>query len=138
MKDIHERIENYLNEDEDNDEYIPDEDMTIMNSMLDFITDLDVDSLSEDQVNDIIDIVDYFSDNDISEELEEAFAPKRIKIKPAERRERRIAYRHNRAALKLKAKKFRRTAKFKRWLRKSKRKARMGKTATGKRIRKFL
>lgn len=139
MSDIQQKLEDYLNE-KDSTEYYPEADVVLMNKMIDFIMDLDTDSLSEDQVEEVSDIIDELADEDLNSafELEEAISAKKVKIKPSEKRARRMEYRRHRAALKLKAKKFRRTTKFKQWARKKKRRASQGKTATGKRIRKFL
>lgn len=142
MSDIQNRIENYLEEEAKNDEYLPEEDIKIMERMADFIMDLDSDNLTESQIEKIMDLFDELSESNIDdlfeEDIDEAFTAKKVKIKPSDTRKRRREYRKHRAALKLKAKKYRRTPKFKQWKRKSKRKAAQGKTATGKRIRKFL
>ena len=147
MNDIHKRLEEYLNESEsiDEDDYFTDIDIAMMNRMVDFIMNLEAENLSEEQLDELTEIVDLIADENINEifdedeeEVDEAFSAKKVKIKPSERRQRRREYRKNRAALKMKAKKFRRTAKYKQWLRLKKRKAASGKTARGKRIRKFL
>ena len=141
MNDIHKRIENYLNE-ETEDEYLPDEDVVLMDRMADFIMNLNTENLADDQIDEALELIDEISDSDIDgifdDNVDEVFSAKRVKIKPSEKRKRRQEYRKSRAAIKLKAKKFRRTAKYKQWTRKKKRRARSGKTATGKRIRKFL
>ncbi len=132
--DIKDKLEDYLNDDENLEDYLPDEDTDLMDRMVEFIMTLDTDKLSEDEAIEAHDIVDELADASI----DEAIAAKKVKIKPQDKRKRRMAYRRNRAALKLKAKKFRRTTKFKRWQRMKKRKASQGKTARGKRIRKFM
>jgi hypothetical protein len=142
MSDIQKKLEDYLN-DSDSTEYFPDEDTKMMDRMMDFIMSLDSENLSEDQVEEIIDIIDEVADDKLDEDVfeddvDEAFSAKKVKIRPGDRRKRRMEYRRNRAALKLKAKKFRRTTKFKQYKRKRERKKRQGKTSTGKRIRKFL
>lgn len=140
MTDIQKKLEDYLN-DEDSSEYYPEQDVELMNRMLEFIIDLNTDNLSDDQVDEVLDIIDTLADENIDdalEDIDEGFSARKVKIKPSEKRERHREYRRNRAALKLRAKKYRRTTKFKQWKRRSKRKARQGKTATGKRIRKFL
>ncbi len=144
MSDIHRKLEEYLKEDEFKDEYLPEEDVQLMNMMIEFIMNLDSESLTEDQVIECTDLIDtlaeYKLDDELfeDEELDEAVAAKKVKIKASDKRKRRMEYRRNRAALKLKAKKFRRTTKYKQWARMKKRKATSGKTARGKRIRKFL
>lgn len=132
---ITDKIENYLNEEEEDlfeDELIDDSDIDIMDRMFDFITSLE--DLPEDKQVEAYEILDSIA----PEDLEEGIAAKRVKIKPAEKRKRKREYRKKRARLKMKQKKYRRTAKFKRWKRMKERKAKSGKTATGKRIRKFI
>lgn len=144
MTDIHKKLEDYLSESEKVDEFLPEEDTELMERMADFIMGLDYENLSDDQIEEMTDIVDDLADEDINEifdeddDIEEAIAAKKVKIRPSDKRRRRMEYRRKRAAIKLKAKKFRRTTKYKQWVRMKKRKAGSGKTARGKRIRKFL
>jgi hypothetical protein len=143
MSDIHKRLEEYLNEEEVLDEFLPSEDVEMMEMMADFIMNLDSDSMTEDQKKEAAELIDLLSDGNLDdvlddEDLDEAIAAKKVKIKASDKRKRKMAYRRNRAGLKLKAKKFRRTTKYKQWNRLKKRKASSGKTARGKRIRKFL
>lgn len=131
---IQDKIENYLNEDEDlleeDDDFSGDAEL--MEKMFDFITSLD--DLPEDKQIEAAEII-----NEIAPaEVDEAISAKRVKIKPAEKRKRKREYRKKRAKLKMKGRRFRRTAKFKKWQRMKKRKAKSGKTATGKRVRKFI
>jgi len=141
---IADKLENYLNENEEVGDFLPDEDTELMSRMLDFIMNLNSDNLSEDQLEEVTEIIDNIADDDINEifdedeDVDEAISAKKVKIKPSDKRKRRMAYRRNRAAIKLRAKKFRRTTKYKQWARMKKRKASSGKTARGKRIRKFL
>ena len=130
---IHEKIDSYLTEDEEifeQDELF--DDSEVMDKMFEFITNLE--DLPEDKLEEAIAIIDELAPADI----EEGFTAKRVKIKPAERRKRKREYRKKKARLKMKARKFRRTAKFKKWKRMKERKQKSGKTATGKRIRKFI
>lgn len=132
---ITDKIDNYLNEDEDmfeEDELFDDSDADVMDRMFEFITNLE--DLPEEKQLEAMEIVELIAPKD----LEEAISAKRVKIKPAEKRKRKREYRKKRARLKMKGRKFRRTAKFKRWQRMKKRKAKSGKTATGKRVRKFI
>lgn len=139
MSDIQKKLEDYLDEKESDEEYFPEEDVSLMDKMIDFILNLDSERLSEEQKEEIVEIIDEFADSDVDlEDIDEVISAKKVKIKPSEKRKRRMEYRRQRAALKLKAKKYRRTTKFKQWKRMKARKARSGKTATGKRIRKFL
>ena len=129
---IDDKIENYLTEDEEvfeQDEFF--DDSEVMDKMFNFITNLE--DLPEDKAEEAVAIID-----ELAPHIEEGTAAKRVKIDPKERRKRKRAYRKKKAQLKLKARKFRRTAKFKKWKRMKERKAKSGKTATGKRIRKFI
>lgn len=142
MSDIQKKLENYLN-DADSTEYMPDEDTAMMDRMMEFIMELNIDNLSEDQVDEITEIIDEIADSKLDgevfdNEFDEAVSARKVKIKPSDKRKRRMAYRRNRAGLKLKAKKFRRTTKFKQYKRQRDRKKSQGKTARGKRIRKFM
>jgi hypothetical protein len=144
MSDIHKKLEDYLNEDT-LDEYLPDSDVEMMDRMIEFIMNLDTDMLDDDQIDEVTDLIDMVSDSNIDEifddetdDIDEVVSAKKVKIKPSDKRKRKMDYRRNRAAIKLKAKKFRRTTKFKQWKRRKKIKASSGKTARGKRIRKFL
>lgn len=130
---IDERIHNYLTEDEEmfeQDEIF--DDSEVMDKMFEFITNLE--DLPEDKALEVLDIIEELAPEDI----EEAIAAKRVKIDPKERRKRKREYRKKKAQLKMKARRFRRTAKFKKYKRMKERKAKSGKTATGKRIRKFI
>jgi hypothetical protein len=145
MSDIHKKLENYLNESENSSDFLPEEDVNLMGRMLDFIMSLDSQNLSEDEIDEMTEIIDNIADENINEifdededDVDEAVSAKKVKIKPSDKRKRRMEYRRNRAAIKLRAKKFRRTTKYKQWTRMKKRKASSGKTARGKRIRKFL
>jgi len=142
MSNIQKKIEDYLN-DEDSTEYMPDEDTAMMNRMMEFIMELDIDNLSEDQIDEVTEIIDEIADSKLDgeafdNEVDEAVSARKVKIKPSDKRKRRMEYRRNRAGLKLKAKKFRRTTKFKQYKRARDRKKSQGKTARGKRIRKFM
>ena len=53
--------------------------------MIDFIMGLDGDGLSEDQVEEITEIIDKLAD----ESIDEAVAPRKVKISPQAKRERR-------------------------------------------------
>lgn len=106
----------------------------IMERMFDLITSLDADQLTEDQTDEAINIIDELDEeNEISE-----FVKIRQKIDRQTRRERKKEYRKKKARLKQKAKRYRKTAAYKKWLKKKKRFAKVGKTATGKRVRKFI
>ena len=95
---------------------------------------LDSENLTEDQIDEVTEIIDLVADDD----MDEAFSAKKVKIRPSDKRKRRMEYRRKRAQIKLRAKKFRRTTKYKQYKRKRDRRKGQGKTSTGKRIRKFL
>lgn len=141
MSDIQKKLEDYLN-DKDDTEYYPEDDTVMLDKMVEFIMNLDTENLSEDQIEELTDIIDEIADDTLDdafdEDVDEAISAKKVKIKPSDKRRRRMEYRRKRAQIKLKAKKFRRTTKYKQWKRMKKRKATSGKTARGKRIRKFL
>lgn len=137
MSDIQQKLEDYLNDRDDTDFY-PEEDAIMMDKMVEFIMNLNTENLSEDQIDELTDLIDEIADNSLDEEMDEAFSAKKVKIKPSDKRARKREYRKNRAAIKLKAKKFRRTTKYKQWKRMKDRRASSGKTARGKRIRKFM
>ena len=135
MSRIDKKIEDYLNEDDGDEILEQDEffdDSEVMHKMFDFITSLE--DLPEDKADEALAIIEEISPTDI----DEGMAAKRVKINPAERRKRKREYRKKKVRLKMKAKRFRRTAKFKKWKRMKERKAKSGKTATGKRIRKWI
>jgi len=138
MSDIQKKIEDYINDSEGDGEFFPDEDVAMMEKMLDFILGIDTEILDEDQIIEIADIIDEVADSPLDFDKMDEFSARKVKIKPADKRKRRMEYRKKRASIKLKAKKFRKTTKFKRYKRKRDRKVRQGKTSTGKRIRKFL
>jgi hypothetical protein len=139
MSDIQKKLEDYINDKESNEDFFPDEDVALMEKMLDFILNLDSESLNDDQSEEIADIIDEIADSPIDLDLvTDGFSARKVKIKPSDKRQRRMEYRRNRAAIKLRAKKFRKTTKYKQYKRKRDRKVRQGKTSTGKRIRKFL
>lgn len=143
MSDIQKKLEDYLT-DKDSTEYYPSEDTVMMDKMMDFIMNLESENLTEDQMEEMTDIIDELADDKLDDEMfdddptDEAVTARKVKIKPSDKRKRRMSYRRNRAAIKLKAKKFRRTTKYKQWNRMKKRKSSQGKTARGKRIRKFM
>ena len=130
---IQDKIDNFLTEDEeifDGDDFF--DDSEAMDKMFEFITNLE--DLPEEKAIQVMEIID----NIAPEEVDEGMAAKRVKIKPADKRKRKREYRKKKAQLKMKARRFRRTAKFKKYSRMKKRKAKSGKTASGKRIRKFI
>lgn len=141
--DIHSKIEKFLNDEEvDIAEGLEDkdlDDMDLMERMYDFIEGLDSESLTEDQIATACDIIDEISLYEEEDDLSEAVPRgKRVKIDPKVRRQRRREYRKKRAQLKMKAKRYRKTSKFKKWKKRAVRKAKQGKTATGKRRVTFI
>lgn len=130
MESILDKINEYFDETEDEKH---EESSDILDEMYNLITSLDPDKLSDEQADLFVEIIDNLAD-----ETNEAVAAKKVKINPADKRKRRQQYRKNKAKIKVKAKRYRKTASFKKWKKKSDRKKSAGKTATGKRIRKFL
>lgn len=110
------------------------EDDELLEKMYDLITSLDPNKLSELQAEELVGIIDDIAGDD-DEELEEI---KRVRISPAAKRERKKQYKKNRNKLKIKAKRYRKTAGYKRYKKKTKRMSRSGKTSTGKLVRKFI
>lgn len=121
--------------------YSVEEDSDIFERMVDFLIALEPEQLSEDQLESLVDIFEdmeiTYNDLEDSEEMEEALAPKRRRIKPSEKRERRKYYRQHRAQIKRKVRKYKKSAKGRRMKKLAKRMAKRGKTATGKRRTKF-
>jgi glucan phosphorylase len=90
MSDIQKKLEDYLDE-ETLDEYLPDDDVKMMDRMIEFIMDLETESLSEDQIDEVTDLIDLVSDGNIDEifdddEIDEAVAAKKVKIKASDKR----------------------------------------------------
>lgn len=131
-------MENFLNYFNESEELVEEDSnlkgYELASKMMDFIeSNIDIENLDEEQsdiFNDILEDIENLEDDQEDGELEEV---KRVKISPKARRQRAIAYRKNKSRLKLKAKKFRKTAKFKKYKKKAKRAAKRGKTTTGKR-----
>jgi hypothetical protein len=111
------------------------EDDELLEKMYDLITSLDPNKLSELQAEELVGIIDDIAGDDEDEELEEV---KRVRISPAAKRERKKQYKKNRNKLKIKAKRYRKTAGYKKYKKKTKRMSRSGKTSTGKLVRKFI
>jgi hypothetical protein len=135
MSSIYDRITNYLKEQEDigteDANYL--EDDALLEKMYNFITSLDPDKLTDMEAGELVDIIDMLADED--EEVDEV---QRVRISPAEKRKRSKAYKKNKSKIKIAAKRYRRTASYKKYKKKSKRMSRTGKTSTGKRVRKFI
>lgn len=124
----------------------------VVDTMLDFIMSLDTESLSEEQLDMIEDILDELDpdeneeipeitdEDELEDELDdvdEAFK-KRVRRDLAKKRQRRRAYKRKRATVRIKARKYRRSAIGKRTARKAKRYKKIGRTSTMKRQRKFV
>lgn len=78
-----------------------------------------------------------FLDILIEHELVEA-SPLKKKINKSLRRKSHVAYLKKRAVLKMKAKKFRNSSKYKKYQKLKKKMAKTGKTSSGKRLSKFV
>lgn len=75
---------------------------------------------------------------DILVELEESVVPVKKRVNKAKRREQHIDYLKTKAKKKAKAKKYHKTSRYTKWKKKTKAKKPTGRTATGKRITKFI
>ena len=124
------KFDSFLLEDEEIDI-----DEELMDKMLDLIMGLNDDSLSDEQADQISEIIDMIDPDD--EEVSEVYK-KRVKRDLGAARTRRRAYRQKRSKMKLKARRYRRSASGKVTLRKAKRFKKHGRTSTGRRQRKFV
>lgn len=134
---IEDRIMSHLNDEDgvvastDQLEYMEDDEL--LEKMYDLITTLDADKLSEWQAEQLVDIIDDLAGDD--EPVDEV---KRVRISPAEKRNRARSYKKNKQKIKVRAKRYRKTAGYKKYKKKSKRMSKSGKTSTGKLVRKFI
>ena len=135
MSSIYDRITHYLEEQEDistdSASYL--EDDALLEKMYNFIISLDPDKLNDMEAGELVDIIDELAGEE--DEIDEI---QRVRISPADKRKRSKAYKKNKSKIKIAAKRYRRTAGYKKYKRKSKRMSRTGKTSTGKRVRKFI
>lgn len=136
MNSVYDKIVNYLNEQEvigtENANYLKDDEL--LEKMYNFITSLDSNKLSDMEAEELVAIIDDLAGGD-EEELDEI---QRVRMSPADKRKRSKDYKKNKSRIKIKAKRYRRTAAYKKYKKKSKRMSRTGKTSTGKRVRKFI
>ena len=116
-------------------------DEELSDMMIQFLTELDIDMLSEEKQVQYYEIMDMLAEE---EELDdECCEPEvmeaRLKkhIKKLDKNKRKREYRKNKGKLKRAAKKMRKTSSIKKKMKKSKRMAKRGKTSTGKRISTF-
>lgn len=146
---ILEKIDKEINQLTEQDEEYYDE---VVEKMLDFIMSLDTENLSEEQLDMIEDIIDMLDpdeneeipdvtdEDELEEELDnvdEVFK-KRVRRNLSKKRQRRREYRRKRAQVRVKARKYRRSAIGKRRARRAKRYGKIGRTSTGKRMRKYV
>ena len=124
-----EKLDKFLVEDD-----FEDQDEQIMEKMLDLIMSLNDESISDEQAEKISEIIDLLDPDD---EVSEIFK-KRVRRDLGAARKRRREYRSKRSKMRLKAKRYRRSAAGKMTLRKAKRYRKFGKTSTMKRQRKFV
>lgn len=111
-------------------------DEEVMDKMFDLIVSLSDENLSDEQADKVSEIIDMV-DPDDEDEVSEVFK-KRVKRDLPAARKRRREYRTKRSKMRLKAKRYRRSASGKMTLRKAKRYKKFGKTSTMKRQRKFV
>ena len=123
-----------------------DVDEEVMDKMFDLIVSLTDENLSDEQADKISEIIDMVDPDDVpdeiidmvdDDEMSEVFK-KRVKRDLPAARKRRREYRTKRSKMRLKAKRYRRSASGKMTLRKAKRYKKFGKTSTMKRQRKFV
>ena len=107
-------------------------DKDIIDRMLDIITDVDPDNLTEEQIVWIANIIDM-----VDPTVNEIFKRRQRRDLGAWRKRRREHRRH-RAQKRIKARKYRRSAKGKKTLRRAKRLGKFGRTSTYKRKRVFV
>ena len=125
------KIERFLIEDD------IDVDEEVMDKMFDLIVSLSDENLSDEQADKISEIIDMVDPDEEDDEVSEVFK-KRVKRDLGAARKRRREYRGKRSKMRLKAKRYRRSASGKMTLRKAKRYKKFGKTSTMKRQRKFV
>jgi hypothetical protein len=111
------------------------DDDVIIERACDLIESLDPDNLSEDQLDIISEMLDLLAEED--DEFNEAFVMRKRRDIAAMRKRRR-EYRRKRALTKLKMRKYRRSAKGRKTLRKAKRFAKVGRTSTMKRRKRWI
>lgn len=123
----------------DNDMYSFKTDDEIFEAMADFITSLEPDQLSEDQIETVLDILEEIEvestihdveDDDLDDDVSEKRLAGRTKVKT--RLAARKYYKRNRSKIKKRKKKFKKSAAGKVRKRKAARMAKAGKTATGR------
>lgn len=123
----------------DNDMYSFRTDDEIFEAMADFITSLDPEQLSEDQIETVLDILEEIEvephihdveDDDLDKGISEKRLAGRTKVK--KRIQAKKYYKRNRSKIKKRIKKFKRSAAGKARKRKATRMAKAGRTATGR------
>jgi len=119
----------------DEDEDGPDDEL--MDKMLELIVSLNDEDVTVEQAERISEIIDMIDPDDEDEEIDEVFK-RRVKRDLTAARKRRREYRTKRSKMRLKAKRYRRSASGKQTLRKAKRFGKFGKTSTGARQRTFV
>ena len=140
MSDIEDKIAKYLMiEDDGPADEMDDEDAgdLVFDMMVDLLSSIDPDSLSEfqaDMLGNILDEVERIDDEeDDSEDEEDDVSEKRIqKISRKEHITLKKDYKRNKAKFKLMNKMFRKTSAFKVWKKKHKRLVKAGRTKTKK------
>jgi hypothetical protein len=113
----------------------------VFDRMFEFITSLNPDQLSEDQASEVVSIVEdveleYDGIDEDYDDLDEAKL--KVRHNKAEMRARRLAYKKAKAARKMAARKYKKSAQGRLMLKKAARMAKSGKTATGRRQRMFV
>ena len=130
------KLEKLLAEQEADDEFedAPEfDDGEVMEKMLNLILSLDDVQLTDEQANKVLDILNTIDPDEVSEVFK-----RRQRRDLAAARQRRRKRRTKRTKLKLKARRYRRSAAGKKTIRRAKRFGKFGRTATGKRQRTFI
>ena len=129
----------------------------IMDKALDLIMSLDAETVSEDQAEEVMSIIDLLEagltkkqeklpdalkkaikkkkgvkDDDDDDDDDAVDEIKKVRIDPSARRKRKQEYKKNKSKKKKEAKKYRKSAKGKQMAKKAKRMSKSGKTASGK------
>jgi hypothetical protein len=102
---------------------------------INLIESLDMETLTEEQgelVGELFDIIEFENNLNEGELLGDAAKLKRTK--PSEKRTHKVFYKKHKSKIKRAAKKYRKSAAGRKHAKLSKRKSKMGRTATGKRI----
>lgn len=114
------------------------EDDGLLDDMIDLLTDIDPESLTDDQADALEDIFSRLENYEDEEDVDEAMPARKIRRDVRARRKRSREYRRQRSRLKVKARRYRKSARGRLLAKKRKMMAKRGKTATGQRKRTYI